>query len=567
MHTLRRPAICLVALLTVVSCGGGGGGETTAPAPPPPTGSAPPPPPPPPPPPAPSAAQLASAAKLLDLTTFGADYAQIDSTARVGNDAWLDQQFTTSPTNHLPIVLRYTNQYGFNNQNPMSGTFRRFAWWEATLTAPDQLRQRVAYALTQIFVVSDNNDAIFLNPLALSSYYDMLLANAFGNFRDLLKAVTLHPVMGVYLSHVNNAKANPATNTFPDENYAREVMQLFCIGLFELNSDGSQKRDANGNPIPTYDNGDIQEFAKVFTGLSYGPAPSGGASFFGNPTPVLHVPMRMFEAHHDTTAKQLLNGVVVPAGQTGMQDIDAAVDNLFNHPNVGPFIGRLLIQRLVTSNPSPSYIGRVSAAFAGNGSVPRGDMETVLRAVLEDPEAASGIRLREPFLRYVAMHRTLHATSADGTYPALGYIGQFLLQQNVLSSPSVFNFYSPNFSPAGELGQAGKVAPEMQITTDSTIVGYANLVAYALYGQQSIDTPANFPTIHLDLSDLEALAGDPIALVDRIDLLFTDARMDAATKTAIRTAIEPLASDLPGRTKLALYLALISPAYVVVEGA
>jgi uncharacterized protein (DUF1800 family) len=502
---------------------------------------------------------------LLDVTTFGADYASIDAVAREGNAAWLDRQFTLPPSNHLPVVLRYLNQYGFDiNANPPPGTFRRFAWWEQTLTAPDQLRQRVAYALTQIFVVSDNVDAIFINPLALSSYYDMLLANAFGNFRDLLRAVTLHPVMGVYLSHVNNAKANPATNTFPDENYARECMQLFTIGLFELNSDGSQKRDVNGNPIPTYDNGDIQEFAKIFTGLSYGPAQAGGASFFGNPNPVLHVPMQMFEAYHDQGPKQLLNGVTVPAGQTGMQDIDAAIDNLFNHPNVGPFVGRQLIQRLVTSNPSPAYIARVSAAFAGNGtSIPRGDMQHVLRAVLLDPEAAAGIHLREPFLRYVALNRILHATSDDGTYPGLAYVAQFLLQQHVLSSPSVFNFYSPNFSPPGELGQAGLVAPEYQITTDSTIVGMADLIAYALYGQQSIDTPQGFATIHLDLADLEALADNTDALIDRIDLMFTAGRMDAATKTAIRNAITPIANDAPGRTRLALYLALISPAYAV----
>ncbi len=552
MRCKLRTTLYTATLLSIAACGGGGGGESGVP-------------PPPPPPSGPTAAQLASAAKLLDVTTFGADYAQIDEVARQGNVAWLEQQFTLPPSTHLPIVQRYLTQYGFDiNANPPPGTFRRFAWWEQTLTAPDQLRQRIAYALTQVFVVSDNVDVIFINPLALSSYYDMLLANAFGNFRDLLKAVTLHPVMGVYLSHVNNAKANPATNTFPDENYAREVMQLFCIGLFELNADGSQKHDSGGNPIPTYDNADIQEFAKIFTGLSYGPAQAGGASFFGNPNPVLHVPMQMFEAFHDTGAKHLLNGAVVPAGQSGMQDIDAAVDNLFNHPNVGPFIGRLLIQRLVTSNPSPAYIARVSAAFAGNGtSVPRGDMKTVLRAVLQDPEAASGIHLREPFLRYVALNRTLHATSSDGTYPALGYLGQFLLQQNVLSAPSVFNFYSPNFAPPGELGQAGRVAPELQITTDSTIVGYANLVAYSLYGQQSIDTPSGFPTIQLDLSDLEALADDPVALVDRIDLVFTDGAMDAATKTAIRNAISPIANDAPGRTRLALYLALISPAYVV----
>jgi len=552
MGRLSLGALLAVAALTLLTaCGGGGGGESGAVAPPPPTG--------------PTAAQLESAAELLDVTTFGADYTLVDAVAREGNRAWLERQFTLPPSDHLPIVLRYLNQYGYDiNADPSPGLFRRFAWWEQTLTAEDQLRQRVAYALTQIFVVSDNVDVIFINPLALSSYYDMLLGNAFGNFRDLLRAVTLHPVMGVYLSHVNNAKANPATNTFPDENYAREVMQLFSIGLFELNADGTQKRDVDGNPIPTYDNGDIQEFAEIFTGLSYGPRPAGGASFFGNSDPVMHVPMRMFDAFHQGGQKLLLNGGVVPAGQSGLQDIDAAIDNLFNHPNVGPFIGRLLIQRLVTSNPSTAYVARVSAAFAGTGTgAPRGDMKAVLRAVLLDPEAASGIHLREPFLRFVAMNRILHATSDDDTYPAVGYIAQFLVQQHVLSAPSVFNFYSPAFSPAGELGRAGLVSPEFQISTDSTVVGLADLVAFAIYGDQSIDTPTGFTKIRLDLTDLEALAGNADALIDRIDLLFTAGTMDAATRATIRGAITPIANDAPARTRLALYLALIAPAYAV----
>ncbi|NJN51521.1 MAG: DUF1800 domain-containing protein [Gammaproteobacteria bacterium] len=454
--------IALICALTLAStgCGGGGGSEGAAP------------PPPPAPPPAPTVAQLQSAAKLLDRTTLGANFELIDAVAREGTQAWLDRQFTLPPTNHLPIVLRYGDLYGYNPaSNPPPGTYRRFAWWERTLTAPDLLRQRIAYALTQVFVVSDNVDEIFINPLGLASYYDTLLAHAFGNYRDLLYAVTLHPVMGIYLSHVNNGKSDPAANTFPDENYAREVMQLFSIGLFELNADGSARLNSNGNPIPTYDNDDIQEFAKVFTGLSYGPGQPGGPSFFGKENPVLHVPMVMFEAFHEPGAKSLLNGVVIPAGQTGIEDIESAVDNLFNHPNVGPFFGRQLIQRLVTSNPSPAYIARVTAAFNGNATTPRGDMRSVLRAVLLDPEAANGIKLKEPFLRYVALNRALNATSDDGTYPGLGYIAQFLIQQHVLSAASVFNFYSPNFSPAGELGATQQVAPEFQITTDSTLTG------------------------------------------------------------------------------------------------
>jgi uncharacterized protein (DUF1800 family) len=546
--------LALVVLL-VSGCGGGGGGSDPAP---------PPAPPPPPPSAEPSAAELQAASKLLERTSFGPDLELIEQVARDGGDAWLDAQFAMPASRHLPIVERYLDEHGFDiTADPPPGTYRRFAWWERTLTAPDQLRQRVAYALTQIFVVSDNVDAIAINPLALASYYDMLLEHAFGNFRDLLRAVTLHPVMGEYLSHVNNARSDPAAMTFPDENYAREIMQLFSIGLYELNPDGSPVLDANGDRIPTYDNGDIREFARIFTGLSYGPARPGGPSFFGNEEPVLHVPMRMFEAYHEPGEKRLLNGVVVPAGQSGLADIDAAIDNLFEHPNVGPFIGRLLIQRLVTSNPSPAYVGRVADAFAGNAATPRGDMETVLRAVLTDPEAASGIRLREPFLRYVALNRGVGVVSDDGTYPGFGYVAQFLLEQFPLSAPSVFNFYLPDYAPPGELRAASRVAPEFQITTQSTVVGMTNLLAYAIFSAQAIDTPDTFADIRLDLTDWTALAADPVALVDRIDLVFAGGALDVTTRQVVLDAIEPLAGEPRLRAQLALYLALSAPAVAV----
>jgi uncharacterized protein (DUF1800 family) len=546
------------AVLFLAACGGGGGGNDGQAAPAPQI---------PPAPSAPGAAELAAASKLLARTTFGPSYDEIQAAAEQGADAWLEAQLVLPASFHEPIVRRYLQEYGFDiGANPPPGTFRRFAFWERALTAPDQLRQLVAYALTQIFVVSDNVDDIFINPLGLSSYYDTLLTHAFGNYRDLLRAVTLHPVMGIYLSHVNNARSNPVANTFPDENYAREVMQLFSIGLFELNPDGTQRLDGARAPIPTYDNADIRAFAAIFTGLSYGPEQPGGASFFGNPVPVLHVPMEMFDSFHEPGAKTLLNGVVVPGGQTGSEDIEDAIDNLFNHPNVGPFIGRQLIQRLVTSNPSPAYVARVSAAFDGNGSTPRGDMRTVLRAILLDPEADAGIKLREPFLRYVAMNRGLEVRSGDGTYPGLGYIGQFLTQQNVLSAPSVFNFYLPVFSPAGELGDAGLVAPEFQITNASTIVGITNLLAYALFGEVSIETPEGFTDITVDLTDYEALADDPDALLDRIELVFFPGGMDDGTREAIRDAIEPVGADPGVRTRLALYLALASPAYAVRGG-
>jgi len=554
-------AVLSFAIVLALSGCGGGGGSSDRPAAtiPPPVSVTPT--------TAPTATELEAASKLLSVATFGPTYAELDAAARRGLDLWLSDQFGMSASRHLPVVQRYIDEYGYDiGSSPPPGFYRRFAFWERALNAPDQLRQLTAYALTQIFVVSDNVDALFIDPRALASYYDLLLEHAFGNYRDLLLAVTLHPAMGFYLSHVNNGRSNPAANTFPDENYAREVMQLFSIGLFELNPDGSQRLDGSGHPIPTYDNTDIREFSKIFTGLSYGPASPGAPSFFGKPVPVLHIPMRMFEAYHEPGPKHLLNAEVVPSGQSGMADIESAIDNLFNHANVGPFIGRQLIQRLVTSNPSPEYIARVSAAFNGDGGTPRGDMQTLIRAVLLDPEAGSGARLREPFRRYIALNRSLEVTSGDGTYPGLGYIAQFLTGQNVLSAPSVFNFYSPSFSPTGALGDAGLFAPEFEITNASTIVGMSNLVGYALYSGESLDTPDGFTTIQPDLSSMNAVADDQAALMDRIDLLFFSGDMSTATRSTIAEVLDDIGSDRSTIVRTALYLALISPDYAIAGG-
>ncbi len=559
MHYARfMTTLVTVAILT--ACGGGGGGGGGA-------GTAPAPNPQPNPPPPPTQSQMNEASQLLSVATFGATYDEINDAAEGGLDTWLDNQLAMPPSRHLPIVNRYLAEYGYDiNDTPNPGVYRRYAFWESILQAPDQLRQLTAYALTQIFVVSDNVDAIFIDPRALADYYDTLLVHGFGNFRDLLLAVTLHPVMGFYLSHVNNGKTDPVANTFPDENYAREVMQLFSIGLFELNPDGTLKTDTDGNPIPTYDNTDIREFAKVFTGLSYGPENPGDPSFFGKQRPVFHVPMVMFEEFHEPGDKHLLNGTIVPAGQTGMEDIEDAIDNLFNHENVAPFIGRLLIQRLVTSHPSPEYVARVSAAFAGDGTTPRGDMRTVIRAILTDPEASEGIRLREPFRRYIALNRTLGARSEEGIFPGLGFVAQYLTQQHVLSAPSVFNFYLPAFSPAGPLGDDGLHAPEFQITNASTIVGVTNLIAYSLYAPESIDTAEEFAPIELDLDALLDLASDTEALLDRVDLLFFGGTMSDETRTIIRDVVDEIDPQPLDKVRLTLYLALASPEWAVAGG-
>ncbi|MDH3642701.1 MAG: DUF1800 domain-containing protein [Gammaproteobacteria bacterium] len=521
--------------------------------------------------PAPTTAELNASSLLAAQATFGMPYEGIEAMARTGNEPWLDAQFAMPVTRHTPIVndlvtRRSAGEFSnFEQDIEFLIFFRRFGWWHNTITADDVLRQRVAFALSEIMVVSDNVDALIINPYALTNYYDMLLRNSFGNFRDLLTDVTLHPAMGIYLSHVNNRKSDAVNNTFPDENFAREVMQLFSIGLFELNIDGSLQTDGNGQPIPTYSNTEIREFAKMFTGLSYG----GPGSSFGNQNPVFQAPMVMFDAFHEPGEKRLLNGLVVPAGQTGDQDIEAAIDNLFNHPNVGPFIGKQLIQRLVTSNPSPEYVERVARVFNGDVSGVRGDLQAVIRAVLLDVEAsnpptpANGGKLREPIVRYAAMIRQFNATSTDGFFFNTGYYVQNVLRQHPLSSPSVFNFFLPAHSPSGELSDASLVAPEFQITTSTTIANMTNVVDFAVNGGFVMDAPdPPFGTVTLDMSDYVAVAGDVDALLDRLNIVVLHGGLSDATRAAIRGVLVDIA-DLQFRAQTAIYLLLVSPDYAV----
>lgn len=499
------------------------------------------------------------------------DHDGIEAIAESGVDAWLDTQFALPATHHLPIVdaliaRRDAGEFAAWEQDiEYLIMFRRLSWWHATITAEDTLRQRVAFALSEIFVVSDNVDALVINPVSLSGYYDMLLDNAFGNFRDLLRDVTLHPAMGIYLSHVNNRRSDPAANTFPDENYAREVMQLFSIGLFELNIDGSVRTDTDGQPIPTYSNADIREFAKIFTGLSYG----GSSAFFGNPWPDFREPMQMFDNWHEPGEKHLPGGTVVPAGQTGIQDIEAGIDVLFNHPNTGPFIGKQLIQRLVTSNPSPAYVERVARAFNGDTTGVRGDMRAVIRAILTDPEAraapapgATFGKLREPVVRYAALLRQFGAHSDDGFIANTGYFLQAVSRQHPLSAPSVFNFFLPAHVPQGELAMANLVAPEFQIATSNAIIGLSNLVDYAVVGDFVTDAPEPFLPVSLDFDDYIAVAGDVDDLLDRLDRVLTAGTMDPATRTAIAGILDDVA-DPNYRVRIGIYLVMISPDYAV----
>ncbi len=561
--TARRALFALaLACLFMAACGGGSSGGS---APPPPVAT------PPPPPPPLGKAELVEASRFAARASFGLSMAAIEALAREGNEAWLQAQFDLPTEAHSPVVTELIERREAGDFADVEEgeeflfMFRRIAWWHRAVTAEDTLRQRVAFALSEIFVVSDNVDTLIVHPYALADYYDMLLVNAFGNFRDLLRDVTLHPAMGVYLSHLNNRKSDPINNIFPDENYAREVMQLFSIGLFELNVDGSRRLDGDGNPLPTYGNDEIREFAKIFTGLSYG----GPDAFFGRQEPYFRAPMQMFDDFHESGEKRLLGGAVVPAGQTGEQDIEDAIDNLFMHPNVGPFIGRQLIQRLVTSNPSPAYVERVARAFNGDSTGVRGDMQAVIRAVLLDPEAQAATdsdrsfgKLREPVTRYLALLRQFEASSRDGFIANSGYLLQELGRQHPLSAPSVFNFFLPQHSPAGEIANADLVAPEFEILTSTAVINFSNLLDYVVSADFVTDLDEPFETVTLDLQPWIDLAEDPEELVEQLDVLLTYGTLSDETREVMLAVLGDL-DDAEFRARTAIYLFLVSPDYAV----
>lgn len=499
------------------------------------------------------------ASRFLAQATLGADWEEIERTTQIGLQTWLDQQLQAPVGYHQP----YLDQRASLGLEVDTQT-RRWAWWQQVMDGPDPLRQRVALALSEIFVVSDNT---IQDPIALANYYDMLLDHSFGNFRDLLYDVAMHPVMGVYLSHLRNQRSNPAAGRFPDENFAREIMQLFSIGLFELNLDGTLQLDGDGKPIPTYDNDDITELAKVFTGLSFAsPAPD-----FGSGEAVWTRPMRMYEAYHEPGPKVLLRGAYLPAGRSGMQDVNAAIDNLFQHPNVGPFIARRLIQRMVTSNPSPDYIRRVSTTFQNNGSGVRGDMSTVVRAILLDPEArtwpdtlnSTRGMLRESFLRRVHLARAFNAAAPARIFPVEDSGAPEDFGQRPLSSPSVFNFFLPDHRPNGPIGDSGLYAPEFQIITAVTAIASADDLQTQIERGMNSD-PNVFNEVRLDLSDEIALAANAPALIDRLDLLMTYGNMSGRMRQILVQAVQQL-SDPTERAEMALHLVAISPEYAVVQ--
>ena len=493
--------ILLAGWLT--ACGGGGGGSDDT-APPPTTTTT------------NNTVKLTEieAAEFLNRSTFGATREGIDELVELGIEDWLSAQYAARPS-YLRAYLQT-----LPDQDAIYHHHRVNAWWLQSVHGPDQLRQRVAFALSQIFVTSDRSGALEGHQMGLANYYDIFVRNAFGNYRDILEQVTLSPVMGVYLSMLGNQKPDVENNIRPDENYAREVMQLFTIGLVELNTDGSSVMNGANNPVPSYDQDIIEGFAHVFTGWTFANAES-----YRWPERNMLLPMEPFEEYHDTGSKTLLNGFVVPAGQTADEDLQMALDNLFEHPNVGPFISHKLIQRLVTSNPTPEYIARVARVFNNNGQGVRGDMQAVIEAILTDDEALNGRenlpnqfgKLREPLIRTAHFWRAFDALAGNGEFN-FGY-PDYVYGQAPQSAPHVFNFYSPFYQPPGELSQQSMAAPEFQINTSNNLTGYTNsLLGGTIWKNEEVDNDEQL--VYRNMANYMALAEDTAALVDELALVF-----------------------------------------------
>lgn len=549
--------LALLGTLTaaLAACGGGGGGAApapgVAPAPtqPTPTIDTSPP---------PSATQ---AARFLTQATLGAGKADIAAVQSSGYAAWLDSQFNR-PATEGHVAWLVANGYDVEaNRHNTAGLNNTI--WRKLVGSPDVLRQRMVLALSEICVVSLLGINSEWRQFVIAAYLDLLEANAFGNYRNLLQQISTSPAMGYYLTFRGSAKANPSTGSQPDENYARELMQLFTLGLTQLNADGTP-RVSNGTPLDTYDQTDVAGLARVFTGYELNT--SGlGAPF---PSDAYRRPMAVVASRHETGAKTFL-GTTIPAGTNGAQSLSMALDTLFNHPNLPPFLSRQLIQRLVTSNPSPGYVGRVAAVFANNGAGVRGDLQAVLRAILLDGEARSDAnltnpgfgKLREPVVRFLNWARGFGATSPSGVW-AIGDLSDpaTRLGQSPMHAGSVFNFFRPGYVPPNSaIGNQGLSGPEFQITTESSVAGYVNFMQRAISG-------VGIGDVRADYTSLLVLVNDSAALLNEINLVLAAGQVSADTLANLKTALDTILVTTPAgqlnRVHAALTLVMAAPEYI-----
>lgn len=483
--------------------------------------------------------------RFANRTTFGPKRAEVTQIQRDGYEAWLESQFRATPSRYAEFV----NQRGMD--------WAQFEFIQMAVNNSDQLRQRMAFALHKIFVVS----AVEVTaPAAMTSYLNLLSALAFDNIYVILKQITLHPAMGEYLDMVNNDTARPGSVAQPNENYARELLQLFSIGLVELNPDGTAKLDEEGNPIPTYTEDDVKSFTRALTGWTYPKGPGTTTDSNGHNRPYYGGFMTPVDENHDGGAKKLLNGVEVPAGRTAQQDLDAVIDNLYTHPNLAPFLSKQLIKHLVTSNPSREYVGRVSAVFEDNGAGVRGDLKAVVRAILLDREALdppseSSGHLKEPVLAAVSLIRQIGTpTTLFAVVPS--EVTQ--MGQRILLPPSVFSYFSPDYKLPG----TGLTAPEFEVYNSQTALARANFTAKALFGA--------FPALlELETKRYADIAGDMGALLRAVDTDLLGGWMHEAPEGArMRDTIAKAVDAQEGaanRAATALYLAATSAQFQVVR--
>jgi uncharacterized protein (DUF1800 family) len=573
----RAWALAGLLCTLLAACGGGGdsgavgqSGASTTPAPP-----TTPPAPPAPPPPAPPSVGGADAARLLDQATFGVTASDVAHVQSIGIDAYINEQLAYPPTQYTGYTYTpHTAPTGCigDGSNPPDASslcardqYSPFQvqrdFFTHALNNPDQLRQRVAFALSQIMVVSSVE---IYEAYGLANYENILLNDALGNYRTLLQDVTLSPTMGHYLDMANSDETNPQNGTVPNQNYAREVLQLFSIGLVALNQDGTQQLDATGAPIPTFEGTTIEGFASVFTGWTYPPVP-GANSQWTNPIN-FDGTMVSFPDHHQSGTKALLNGYTVAAGQTPEQDLANALDNIFNHPNVGPFIGRQLIQHLVTSNPSPAYVARIAAVFANNGQGVRGDLSAVVRAILTDVEARGAApatdlfgHLREPALFITSTLRSLGGQS-DGV---LLRNASSAMGQPMFSPETVFSFYPPSYQIPG----TQTVAPAFGIDNSATALARANFINTVIMqgGAKADPTVTGSTGTIIDLTPFASLANNA-TLILQLNQTLMHGSLPSDASNIIQTAASSIAAgstDPLAAARAASYLILTSAQYQV----
>ena len=547
-------ALGLGAAMVLDACGGGGGGTpggTPPPTPPPVVGLT-----------------ATQASRFLSQAAIGYAKADVVATAQSGIDAWLASQLLSPRPQKFWDFLIANGYDAATNVNTIAG-FEPMVWSQL-MGSNDLLRQRVGLALLSQWVVSIDGFSSSWRAFVMAAYLDVLWDNAFGNYRDLMEGVSTSVAMGYYLTFLGNAKANPNTGSIPDENYARELMQLFTIGLYRLNLDGTLVL-ANGAPVPTYTQADVSLAARVWTGY--------GITGTDNTTPArMQLAMSINANTHETGATTFLNGdtayfagVSIPAGASGATARAITLDGLFNHPNVPPFVSRQLIQHLVTSNPSPAYVSRVATVFANNGSGVRGDMKSVIRAILTDVEARDDTqassttfgKLREPVVRLVQWAKAFGVTSPTNLWP-FGNVSSTAnrIGESPGHAPSVFNFFRPGYAPPGTaIAAAGRVAPEFQITNEPSVVSYVNYMQSLIVNGAGEAKP--------DYTALTSIAADSQLLLNELNLVLAANQVSAATIALMKTALDTISTattaGINNRTYAAILLVMASPEYLVLR--